>query len=113
MKLISPVVVVLLAGCSFILPRPHDPVMFSYLVETKIALSQTSCENKNWYNIETHVNRMKIYTQLRKDPQANTVVDLQEALTKAKASKSKLFCETVLTIQKERLDAISNAWKGR
>jgi hypothetical protein len=87
--------------------------MFSYLVEAKIALSQTNCENKDWTNIDSQVNRMKVYTELRKDPQANTVVDLQEALSKAKASKSKLFCESVLRVQKERLDVIANAWRGR
>jgi hypothetical protein len=113
MKILLAISVLFLAGCSIILPRPHDPVMFSYLVETKIALSQTNCENKDWANIETQVSRMKVYTELRKDPQSNTVVDLQEALTKAKASKSKLFCDSVLRVQKERLDVIANAWRGR
>lgn len=113
MKLIPLIAVVLLSGCSIILPRPHDPVMFGYLVDTQIALDRANCEVKDWNTLDIQVQRMKVYTNLRKDPQAQTVVDLQEALAKAKDSKSRLFCESILKVQKQRLDVITEAWKGR
>jgi hypothetical protein len=50
---------------------------------------------------------------LRKDPQATTIAQLQEAINKAKASDKKLFCESILKINKTRIDVIVDAWKGR
>jgi hypothetical protein len=117
MKILTLIPVVLLTGCALILPRDHDPVMFGYLVETKIAVDKLSCEDKeinwNWISAETTVEKLKVYTTLRNDPQAEAIVKLEEALKKAKDSTNKVFCESVLKINKTRIDVIVDAWKGR
>lgn len=115
MKILTFISVVLLSGCSLILPRDHDPVMFGYLVDTKIAVDRLSCDNKDfsWSSAEIAVERLKVYTDLRKDPQADAVVKLEDALGKARESTNKVFCESVLKINKTRIDVIVDAWKGR
>jgi hypothetical protein len=114
-KLVLILAVLCLNGCSIIAlwPKPHDPVMFDNLVSTKIAVEKLSCEDKNWTDAETKIQHLKVYTELRKDPQATSIAQLQEAIGKAKASNNKLFCESILKINKTRLDVVVDAWKGR
>lgn len=103
----------ILSGCALIFPIPHDPVMFNNLVETKIIVDKLNCDDKNWDKADISIERLKLYTTLREDPQADTVIKLQEAMTKAKESTNKTFCESVLKIQRIRIDVIVKAWGGR
>jgi hypothetical protein len=117
-KLILLSLVLCLNGCSImaisaIWPKPHDPVMFDNLVSTKIAVEKLNCDDKNWTDAETKIQHLKVYSELRKDPQATSIAQLQEAVGKAKASDKKLFCESILKINKTRIDVIVDAWKGR
>jgi hypothetical protein len=98
---------------SAIWPKPHDPVMFDNLVSTKIAVEKLSCDDKNWTDAETKIQHLKVYAELRKDPQATSIVQLQEAIGKAKKSDNKLFCESIVKINKTRIDVVVDAWKGR
>ena len=109
----SILLVLLLSGCSFIMPIPHDPVMFGNLVDVQIGVDKLSCTDKDWNSTLTTVNRLKVYSKLRNDPQAETVSKLSEALEKAKESKNQTFCESVLKINKTRIDVITKAWSGR
>jgi hypothetical protein len=113
MKLVSLFFVMFVAGCSLILPQPHDPAMFDSLVYTKIAVDKLSCDDKNWTDAENIIHPLKVYTQLRNDPQAKSIAQLEEAIGKAKASNNKLFCESILKINKTRIDVVVDAWKGR
>jgi hypothetical protein len=117
-KLILLLMVLCLNGCSIMAisalwPKDHDPVMFDNLVSTKIAVEKLNCEDKNWTDAETKLHHLKVYSELRKDPQAISITQLQEAIGKAKASDKKLFCESILKINKTRIDVIVDAWKGR
>jgi hypothetical protein len=38
---------------------------------------------------------------------------MEEALKKAKESKSALFCESIVKLNKTRVDVTIDAWKGR
>jgi hypothetical protein len=112
-KLVAGIVLVVLTGCSFIMPRTHDPVMFNDLVELKISVDKLNCADKDWKTTMAKVEKMKLYTSLRKDPQAETIANLEDALKKANASSNETFCENVLKLQKTRVDVITNAWRGR
>jgi uncharacterized protein YceK len=105
-----------LSGCSTItslLPRDHDPVMFDQIVSVKLSVDKLNCDDKNWSDVESKIQHLKLYTELRKDPQAQSIAQMQEALGKAKASDKKLFCESILKINKTRIDVIADAWRGR
>lgn len=87
--------------------------MFGTLVDVKIAVDKLSCDDKNWTYAETKIERLKVYTILRNDPQATSVTQLQEAIVKANKSNNKVFCENILKINRTRIDVIVDAWKGR
>lgn len=110
--------VLALQGCSVmaisaIWPKPHDPVMFDNLISVKVAVDKLNCEDKNWTDAENKIHHLKVYAELRKDPQATSIGQLEEALQKAKASNNKLFCEGVVKINKTRIDTVVDAWRGR
>ena len=105
-----------LSGCSTLSslwPKPHDPVMFDQVVSVKLSVDKLSCDDKNWTDAETKIQHLKVYTQLRQDPQAQSIAQLEEAIGKAKKSDNKLFCESILKINKTRIDVVVDAWKGR
>lgn len=108
--------VLVLSGCSTIsnlLPRNHDPVMFDQVVAIDIAMNKINCSNRDWGNLLERVHHLKVYTELRKDPQATSIAELEEALLKANNSKNDKFCDSILTINKTRVQVIEDAWRGR
>lgn len=116
MRLLLLLPTVLLAGCmTFILPRPHDPVIFSDLVEFKILSTTISCEDKEkgWKESLARVNKIKIYSTYRNDPQMVNVKGLHEAMNKAYSSTNPVFCKSLLNVQQKRIDVIIDAWKDR
>ena len=119
MKKLLFIAVLCLSGCSTLSnltslwPKDHDPVMFDNLVSTKISVEKLNCEDKNWTDAEDKIQHLKVYAELRKDPQATSIAQLQEAISKAKASDKKLFCDSILKINKTRIDVIADAWRGR
>ena len=112
-KSLTILIAISLSACSIILPIDHDPVMFDHLVDVKIAMSKTTCENKDWGDLNRAVEKMKVYSELRDDPQAESAKNLEEALAKAHASKNQKFCESVLKVSATRVDVIVKAWSGR
>ena len=108
-----------LAGCSltipFIMPRAHDPVMFGDAVDIKLLLSNVSCEEKQykWETLLEKSDKLKTYTELRKDPQADNIKGMFEAIGKAKSSTNPYFCKSVIGLQQKRIDAAIEAWRGR
>ena len=117
-KLLLILSVLALQGCSIsmissIWPKPHDPVMFDNLVSVKLAVDKLSCEDKNWSDAENKIQHLKVYAELRKDPQAKSIAQLEEAIQKAKASNNKMFCDGVVKINKTRIDTTVDAWRGR
>lgn len=113
--LLIPLFVISLSGCSVLAlwPKPHDPVMFDNLVSVKIAVDNLNCNEKNWSDAETKIQHLKVYSELRSDPQSKSISQLQEAILKAKASNNVKFCENILKINKTRIDVVIDAWKGR
>ena len=105
--------VLVLSGCSVLFPIPHDSSMFDTLVATKIAVENLKCDNKDWSVAQEKIHHLKVYTELRKDPQALSVAQLEEAIDKAKDTENPVFCESILKINKTRVDVIVDAWKGR
>lgn len=113
-SLIAVLVSLGLTGCSLVLPRDHDPVMFSKLVDVKIAVSELSCDDKEqWKPALVAVNNLAVYTELRDDPQKDNIKGLKEALVKAKDSKNVTFCKGILKTSAGRIDAAVNAWRDR
>lgn len=114
MKLLVVALAFVLSGCAFIMPKPHDPVMLDHLAYIKMNVNQLQCgEEKHWSEIGSKIQRLEIYTEWRADPQAPAVKSLKDSLKKAGDSKNKLFCESLLKINKTRIDVIADAWKGR
>ena len=83
------------------------------VVDVKIAVDKLDCKNKDWNDAFAKIERLKVYTSLRKDPQAKAVEDLESALKKAQASSNEKFCESVVKINRARVDVITDAWRGR
>lgn len=113
MKLIVAFAAVLLSGCAVIFPKPHDPVMFDHIVAIQIQVNKVNCSNKDWGNLLDRVNHLKVYTELRGDPQAKGIAQLEEALLKAHGSKNEKFCDSILKLNKTRIEVVEDAWKGR
>lgn len=113
MKKLLLAAVVVLSGCAVIFPKPHDPVMFDQVVAIDIKVNQVNCSNKDWGDLLSRVHHLKVYTELREDPQAKAVAQLEEALLKAYNSKNEKFCDSILKLNKTRISVIEDAWKGR
>ena len=115
-KLIIVLSFVYLTGCSTIAsiwPKPHDPVMFDHAVSIKVKMDQINCSNRDWGDLIDRVHHLKVYTELRNDPQSKAIGQLEEALTKAKGSSNEKFCDSILKLNKTRIDIVQDAWKGR
>jgi|APCry1669189733_1035249.scaffolds.fasta_scaffold53498_2 hypothetical protein len=114
MKKLILIAVLFASGCSF-LPTPHDPAMFDNLVTVKVAVDGLSCDNKNntWDFALHEVHHLALYSSLRGDLQSKSIGQLEEALTKAKSTNSKLVCEDILKINQERINVVVKAWSGR
>jgi hypothetical protein len=113
MKKLILVIAVLLSGCAFIFPKPHDPVMFDRAIAIDIKINKINCSNKDWDSLIDDVHHLKVYTEVRGDPQSKGIAQLEEALTKAKDSKSEKFCESIINLQKTRIKVVQDAWRGR
>lgn len=109
------IIALTLSACSFILPIEHDPVMFGRAVDVKIAMQKVNCVDKetNWNHLLTTVEELKVYSDERKDPQADNMTQLEDAVKKAHSTKNVNFCESVLDLQKTRLEVTLGAWRGR
>jgi len=116
-KIISLIALFTLSACSTItsiMPLKHDPVMFDQLVDIKIAIDHLDCGNKaTWPDLSSKLEHIKVYSTLRNDPQAPSFDKLKEEITKAKDSKSLLFCQSALTIAQSRVEVISESWRQR
>jgi hypothetical protein len=113
-RLILALSLVVLSGCALIFPKPHDPVMFGQAIDIKVGLSKISCEDKsNWQPVLDKVETLKVYSIERGDPQSEGFIKMEEALKKAKDSKSNTFCESIVKLNKTRVDVAIDAWKGR
>ena len=114
MKKLILLLAIALSGCAVIFPKPHDPVMFDNLIYIQTDLNKATCaEPKNWDNLLDRVNHLKVYTHFRSEPQSQAIASLQESLLKAHSSKSVTFCESLLKLNKTRVEVTLDAWKGR
>jgi len=114
MKKLILILAVALSGCAVIFPKPHDPVMFGQAIDVKVGLSKINCEDKsNWQPVLDKVETLKVYSFERGDPQSDAFGKMEEALKKAKDSKSALFCESIVKLNRTRADVAIDAWKGR
>ena len=113
MKRLLLVVAVMLSGCAIIFPKPHDPVMFDQIVSIHIDVEKANCSNKEWGNLLDKVRHLKVYTEVRGDPQATAIAQMEEALLKAYNSKNEKFCDSILNLNKTRIQVVEDAWKGR
>jgi len=112
MKKIIFALVLLVSGCS-LMPISFDGSLFDNLVSTKIAVEKLNCDDKNWTDAEDKIHHLGAYASLRGDPQAKSIDELEVAIKKAKDSNNKMFCESILKINKTRLDVVADAWRGR
>lgn len=114
MKRLVLVLAVALSGCALVFPKPHDPVMFGQAVDVKVGLSKINCDDKsNWQPVLDKVETLKVYSSVRGDPQSDAFGKMEEALKKAKESKSNLFCESIVKLNRTRADVAIDGWKGR
>jgi hypothetical protein len=108
--------IALLTGCmTFIMPKPHDSVLFGNLVDLKILSTTITCDDKNygWKEMLDKINHIKVYSTYRNDPQAESIKGLHEAIGKAYSSTNPVFCKSLLNVQQKRIDVIVDAWKDR
>jgi hypothetical protein len=113
-RLILALSLVVLSGCAVIFPKPHDPYMLSDLAEVKLLVGSIKCGSESmWGPADMRIEKLQIYTTWKDDPQAPAVKSLRESLIKARESKNVTFCESLLKINKTRIDVIADAWKGR
>ena len=71
MKKLLIIAAITLSGCSIILPKPHDPVLFDNLVSVKIAVDKLTCETKDlnaWQSASDKIHHLTVYADIRKDP---------------------------------------------
>lgn len=113
MKKIILLASLVLSGCAIIFPKSHDPVMFDQIVSIHVKVDQVNCSNKEWGDLMDKVHHLKVYTELREDPQSKAIAQLEEALQKAYNSKNEKFCESILKLNKTRIAVVEDAWKGR
>ena len=116
MKKLLLIFVLLLSGCStFIMPRPHDAVLFGNLIDLKILSTTITCDDKyyGWKEMMDTINHIKVYSTYRNDPQAENIKGLHEAIGKAFNSSNPVFCSSLLKVQQQRVDVIIDAWKDR
>jgi len=104
-----------LSGCSIIMPIPHDGAMFNNLVVVKMSVDGLDCNNKDtsWDVAIHNIQHLKIYAIYRNDPQAKSITELEDAVVKAKTTQNVKFCESILKINKTRIDVVADAWRGR
>ena len=115
MKKLTLIAALLLTGCSFIMPVPHDPVEAGKLISVKQKMEEAGCDIKDpfvWQPIIDDLRWLNLYTEFRQDPQAKTIDELYLAMQKARAG-STAYCEATLKLQKTRILVIEKAWKGR
>lgn len=115
-RLLTVTALITLSGCSTIAslwPRDHDPVMFDRAISIQIQMNKVNCSNKEWGNLIDNIHHLKVYTEVRKDPQATNIAQLEEATLKAYNSKNEKFCESILNLNKTRIQVIEDAWRGR
>lgn len=87
--------------------------MFDQIVAIDVRVSKANCSTKEWGDLFDRVHHLKVYTELRGDPQAPAIGQLEEALLKAYNSKNEKFCDSVLKLNKTRIQVVEDAWKGR
>jgi len=87
-KLLVLLSITLLAGCSTVSnlqkywPRPHDPIMFGYLVSADIEINKVDCEKSNWSNVIAYTEHLTKYTEWRNDPQKDNIKGLHSHATR-------------------------------
>ena len=89
--------------------------MMDRIVGVDIQAWHVNCEQKEngWDDLFRQVHHLKVYTELRGDPQATSIAQMEEALLKAYNSKNKKFCTDILNLQRIRIKVAEDAWKGR
>ena len=102
----------LLTGCSFIMPVPHDPAEAKGLVDVKYNLENTTCSDRNWKPLMDSAHWFTLYAQFKEDPQVKTVEAFEESLDKARVG-SDAYCVATLKLAKTRLQVLESAMKGR
>jgi len=106
----------LLTGCSFIMPVPHDPAEASKLIDIKTKVDTLTCgatkDHPRWQAAVDDIRWLNMYTEFRADPQAKTIEELYIATQKARDG-SEAYCEATLKLQKTRILVIEKAWRGR
>ena len=105
----------LLTGCSFIMPVPHDPVEAGRLISAKQKMEEVGCDIKDpfvWQPLIDDLRWLNLYTDFRQDPQAKSIEELYIAMQKARAG-SPAYCEATVKLNKTRILVVEKAWKGR
>ncbi len=116
MKRLTLIAALLMTGCSFIMPVPHDPVEAGKLIDIKQKVETLTCgatkDHPRWQSTVDDIRWLNMYTEFRADPQAKTIEELYIATQKARDG-SEPYCEATLKLQKTRILVIEKAWKGR
>ena len=108
-------ITLLLTGCSFIMPVPHDPAEAAKFTDIKLDVEKVTCIEKNkadWDKLIEDTRWLDMYTAWRQDPQQKAVTEFYVAMQKARDG-SPAYCEATIKLNKTRLQVIESAWKGR
>ena len=103
MKHITLIAALLLTGCSFIMPVPHDPAEASKLIDIKQKVETLTCgatkDFPRWQSTVDDTRWLNMYTEFRADPQAKTIEELYFAIQKARDG-SEAYCEAPLNYKR-------------
>ena len=108
-----------LSGCTTVetvkkyWPRDHDPVMFGTLVDVELAITDIDCNNADWSKSESIARKLALYTEWRRDPQAENLRGLHKHTERMSKGGSKTFCELGKKTAAQRIMAARSAWETR
>ena len=116
--ILTAVIGLTLTGCSTIQkywPRAHDPQLVQLWVITQTNLTRVDCsaEDRGWARVADSSEQLALYTEFRKDPQAENMRGLARHTVKMAQGGSKVFCELGKKTAEGRLSAARTAWEGR
>lgn len=119
MKKLLVITAILLTGCSTFQgltqywPRDHDPMLFTHLVTTDIAINHVDCNKPDWTEAHRNAEVLAQYAEWRRDPQSLNLKGLVAHTNRMTKGGSKEFCELGKRTAAQRINAAKSAWQGR
>lgn len=114
-------IAVSLSGCAAVdwvktrWPRAHDSQLVQSWVDVAQDLTSVDCSAnpQGWAPVVKSTDRLALYAEFRKDPQAKNLRSLNDHAVKMSGGASRAFCELGKKSAWARLDVARTAWETR